>query len=137
MPLIESFKIISAYAQTELGHGSNVQGIELEARWDPFSKEFILHSPTLTASKWWNSSLGRTANYAIVVAQLLLPTPGARTDGPVEYISYGPHSFVVQVRDLKTHQPLEGVVIGNIGPKFGYTTIDNAYMLFNNFRYSS
>ncbi|KAL6230270.1 hypothetical protein BDW75DRAFT_244983 [Aspergillus navahoensis] len=134
MPLIESFKIIGAYAQTELGHGSNVQGIELEARWDPQSKEFILHSPTLTASKWWNGSLGRTANYAIVVAQLLLPKPGQETGSIVEYVSHGPHTFVVQVRDLKTHQPPEGVVIGDIGPKFGYSTIDNAYMLFDNFR---
>ncbi|KAF4159240.1 hypothetical protein CNMCM6069_002332 [Aspergillus lentulus] len=134
MPLIESFKIIGAYAQTELGHGSNVQGIELEARWDPLSKEFILHSPTLTASKWWNGSLGRTANYAIVVAQLLLPKAGARTGGHAEYVSHGPHPFVVQVRDLKTHQPPKGVVIGDIGPKFGYGTIDNAYMLFDNFR---
>ncbi|EIT82120.1 acyl-CoA oxidase [Aspergillus oryzae 100-8] len=49
LPLIESFKIIGAYAQTELGHGSNVQGLELQARWGPGSKEFILHSPMLTA----------------------------------------------------------------------------------------
>jgi acyl-CoA oxidase len=134
MPLVEGFKIIGAYAQTELGHGSNVQEIELQARWDVQSKEFILHSPTLTASKWWNGSLGRTANYAIVVAQLLLPKADPKVGSQVDYVSYGPHPFIVQVRDLETHQPLEGVVIGDIGPKFGYSTIDNAYMLFNNFR---
>ncbi|KAB8205210.1 hypothetical protein BDV34DRAFT_235315 [Aspergillus parasiticus] len=128
LPLIESFKIIGAYAQTELGHGSNVQGLELQARWDPGSKEFILHSPTLTASKWWNGSLGRTANHAIVVAQLLVPNSGG------EYESHGPHPFIVQVRDMQTHQPRKGVVIGDIGPKFGYATIDNAYMLFHQFR---
>lgn len=130
MPLIESWKIIGAYAQTELGHGSNVRGLELEARWDSRTKEFVLHSPTLTASKWWNGSLGRTANHAIVVAQLLLPAPGS----PEKYVSYGPHPFIVQVRDMKTHQPLDGVVIGDIGPKYGCSTIDNAYMLFENFR---
>ncbi|KAE8359934.1 acyl-CoA dehydrogenase/oxidase C-terminal [Aspergillus caelatus] len=128
LPLIESFKIIGAYAQTELGHGSNIQGLELQARWDPGSKEFILHSPTLTASKWWNGSLGRTANHAIVVAQLLVPNSGG------EYESHGPHPFIVQVRDMRTHQPRKGVVIGDIGPKFGYATIDNAYMLFDQFR---
>ncbi|GMF75311.1 unnamed protein product [Aspergillus oryzae] len=128
LPLIESFRIIGAYAQTELGHGSNVQGLELQARWDPGSKEFILHSPTLTASKWWNGSLGRTANHAIVVAQLLVPNSGG------EYQSHGPHPFIVQVRDMQTHQPRKGVVIGDIGPKFGYATIDNAYMLFHHFR---
>ncbi|OKP12774.1 Peroxisomal acyl-coenzyme A oxidase 1 [Penicillium subrubescens] len=130
MPLIESWKIIGAYAQTELGHGSNVRGLELEARWDSRTKEFVLHSPTLTASKWWNGSLGRTANHAIVVAQLLLPAPGS----PDKYVSHGPHPFIVQVRDMQTHQPLDGIVIGDIGPKYGYSTIDNAYMLFDNFR---
>jgi acyl-CoA oxidase len=130
MPLIESWKIIGAYGQTELGHGSNVRGLELEARWDGRTKEFVLHSPTLTASKWWNGSLGRIANHCIVVAQLLLPKPSS----PDEYVSHGPHPFIVQVRDTKTHQPLDGVVIGDIGPKYGYVTMDNAYMLFDNFR---
>ena len=32
----------------------------------------------------------------------------------------GPHPFVVQIRDLKTHEPLENVHVGDIGPKFGY-----------------
>lgn len=35
---------------------------------------------------------------------------------------------------MKTHQPLDGIVIGDIGPKYGYATVDNAYMLFDNFR---
>ncbi|CAI7624126.1 unnamed protein product [Penicillium manginii] len=130
MPLIESWKIVGAYAQTELGHGSNVRGLELEARWDSQAKEFILHSPTLTASKWWNGSLGRIANHAIVVAQLLLPKAGSVN----EYVSHGPHPFIVQVRDMKTHLPLSGVVVGDIGAKYGYITMDNAYMLFDNFR---
>lgn len=133
MPLIESWKIVGAYAQTELGHGSNVRGLELEARWDSCTKEFVLHSPTLTASKWWNGSLGRIANHAIVVAQLLLPRPGS----PDQYVSHGPHPFIVQVRDMKTHQPLDGVVVGDIGSKYGYITMDNAYMLFDHFRYAT
>ncbi|KAL4862474.1 hypothetical protein BDV12DRAFT_43134 [Aspergillus spectabilis] len=131
LPLTEEWKIIGAYAQTELGHGSNVRGVELEARYDVQRKEFVLHSPTLTASKWWNGTLGRTANHAIVVAQLLLPSDA---EGTRRYVSYGPHPFIVQVRDMKTHQPFEGIVIGDIGPKYGYATMDNAYMLFNNFR---
>jgi acyl-CoA oxidase len=51
-----------------------------------------------------------------------------------EYKSYGPHQFVAQVRDLKTKKPLEGIVIGDIGPKYGYTSMDNGYMLFKNYR---
>lgn len=127
-PKVDSWEIIGCYGQSELGHGSNVKGIECQAKWDPKSKEFIIHSPTLTASKWWNGALGRTANHAIVVAQLLLPEKTGK------YKSYGPHQFIVQIRDMKTNKPLEGIVIGDIGAKYGYTAMDNGYMLFNNFR---
>lgn len=132
--LHETWTIVGAYAQTELGHGSNVRGIETTARWDPNTKEFILHSPSLTASKWWNGSLGRTATHSIVVAQLLLPEHGSNQNQPT-YQSYGPHTFVIRVRDAETHKPLPGIVIGDIGPKYGYASMDNAYMLFNNFRF--
>lgn len=68
-----------------------------------------MHSPHLTSSKWWIGSLGKIANHAVVMAQLMI-------DGK----NYGPHPFVVQIRDLKTHEPLENVHVGDIGPKFGY-----------------
>jgi acyl-CoA oxidase len=45
--------------------------------------------------------------------------------------SYGPTPFCVQIRDLKTHEPLENIHIGDIGPKFGYNTMDNGFLLFN------
>lgn len=102
-------KIIGCYAQTELSHGSNVRGLETTATWDPSDKTFVIHSPSLTASKWWIGSLGRTANHALVMAQLIV-------DGK----NLGPHTFVVPIRDLKTHEPLPGVYVGDIGPKFGY-----------------
>ena len=128
-----------ASLQTELGHGSNVKGLELQAKYDPKSKEFVLHSPTLTASKWWNGSLGRTATHAIVVAQLLLPQTLPPNNDEAQgmeltYTSYGPHPFIVQVRDMKTHLPLPGIAVGDIGPKYGYAPMDNAYMLFEHFR---
>jgi acyl-CoA oxidase len=129
LPKAESFEIIGCYGQTELGHGSNVKGIECLAKWDPKTKEFIIHSPTITASKWWNGALGRTANHAIVVAQLLLPDA---KNGEIK--SYGPHQFIVQIRDMKTNKPLDGIVIGDIGPKYGYPGMDNGYMLFDNLR---
>jgi acyl-CoA oxidase len=44
---------------------------------------------------------------------------------------FGPHPFVCQIRDMKTHEPLEGVHVGDIGPKFGYNTMDNGFLLFN------
>jgi acyl-CoA oxidase len=114
------YKIIGCYAQTELGHGSNVRGLETTATWNEDDKTFTIHSPHLTASKWWIGSLGRTANHAVVMAQLIIKGK-----------SYGPTPFCVQIRDLKTHEPLENVHVGDIGPKFGYNTMDNGFLLFN------
>ena len=116
-----AYKIIGCYAQTELGHGSNVRGLETTATWNPDDKTFTINSPHLTASKWWIGSLGRTANHAVVMAQLFI---GGKP--------YGPHPFVVQIRDMKTHQPLPNVHVGDIGPKFGYNTMDNGFLLFKN-----
>ncbi|MCJ1295159.1 fatty-acyl coenzyme A oxidase [Xylographa carneopallida] len=116
----EKYEIIGCYAQTELGHGSNVRGLETTATWNSDNKTFTIHSPHLTSSKWWIGSLGRTANHAVVMAQLVI---GGK--------SYGPHPFVVQIRDLKTHEPLEGISVGDIGPKFGYNTMDNGFLLLN------
>ncbi|TGJ80265.1 hypothetical protein E0Z10_g8505 [Xylaria hypoxylon] len=117
------YEYIGCYAQTELGHGSNVRGLETTATWNSADKTFTLHSPHLTASKWWIGSLGKAANHAVVVAQLIL-------DGK----SYGPHPFVVQVRDLQTHEPLPNIHVGDIGPKFGYNTMDNGFLLFNHIK---
>lgn len=120
LTLANDYKIIGCYAQTELGHGSNVRGLETTATWNSDDKTFTIHSPHLTASKWWIGSLGRTANHAIVMAQLII-------NGK----SYGPTPFCVQIRDLKSHEPLENIHIGDIGPKFGYNTMDNGFLLFN------
>jgi acyl-CoA oxidase len=75
----------------------------------------------------WNGSLGRTANHAIVVAQLLVPKP----EDSKEYVNHGPQPFIVQIRDMKTHEPLPGIAVGDIGPKYGYAPMDNGYMLFD------
>lgn len=48
--------------------------------------------------------------------------------------NYGPHAFIVPIRDLKTHSPLPGVTVGDVGPKFGLNTLDNGFALFNNVR---
>lgn len=119
----QNYDHIGCYAQTELGHGSNVRGLETTATWIPESGEFEINTPTLTATKWWIGSLGRTANHAAVMAQLYV-------NGKNE----GPHPFIVPIRDLKTHKPLKGVIVGDIGPKFGYNTMDNGFLQFNKVR---
>ncbi|KAE9075533.1 Peroxisomal acyl-coenzyme A oxidase 1 [Phytophthora fragariae] len=100
LPLAKSYKILGAYAQTELGHGSNVQGIETVATYDKATQEFVVDSPTLTSRKWWPGGLGKTANHAIVHARLFL-------DGK----DVGVQAFLVQLRSLEDHQPLPGIEV--------------------------
>lgn len=44
--------IVGTYAQTELGHGTNLSKLETTATYDPKTEEFVLNSPTITAAKW-------------------------------------------------------------------------------------
>ena len=54
LPLCErGAVIIGTYAQTELGHGTFVRGLETTAKFDPKIDEFIFHSPTVTSTKFW------------------------------------------------------------------------------------
>ncbi|XP_063700828.1 probable peroxisomal acyl-coenzyme A oxidase 1 [Culicoides brevitarsis] len=116
-------QIVGTYAQTELGHGTFIRGLETTATYDPATKEFVLNSPTLTSLKWWPGGLGHTANYCIVIAQLW-------SKGKC----HGIHPFIVQLRDEETHMPLPGIQIGEIGAKLGFNTVNNGYLGFKNVR---
>jgi len=48
---------------TELGHGSNVAGLETTATFDKETDEFIIHTPSLTATKWWIGGAAQTATH--------------------------------------------------------------------------
>lgn len=126
LPLAYKMQIIGCYAQTELGHGSNVQGLETTATFDPQTDEFVIHSPTLTSSKWWPGGLGKVSTHAVVYARLI-------TDGK----DYGVHGFIVQLRSMENHLPLPGITVGDIGMKFGsgaYNTMDNGVLRFDHVR---
>jgi len=58
--------IMGTYAQTELGHGSNVQGIETTATFDKQNDAFIINSPTISSTKYWPGDSGLYANHALV-----------------------------------------------------------------------
>ncbi|KAL7160485.1 hypothetical protein ABFS83_01G098300 [Erythranthe nasuta] len=126
LPLANKMQIIGCYAQTELGHGSNVQGLETTATFDADKDEFVIHSPTLTSSKWWPGGLGKVSTHAVVYARLI-------TDGK----DHGVHGFIVQLRSLEDHTPLPGITVGDIGMKFGnggYNTMDNGVLRFDRVR---
>ncbi|XP_037948742.1 probable peroxisomal acyl-coenzyme A oxidase 1 [Teleopsis dalmanni] len=119
----DNFEIIGTYAQTELGHGTNLKGLETRADYDRKTDEFILNTPTLSSYKWWPGGLGHTSNYCIVVAQLYIDNE-----------SKGIQMFLLQVRDEKTHMPLAGIDIGDIGKKIGFNGVNNGFLGLKNVR---
>lgn len=123
MPKALSGTIIGTYAQTEMGHGTNLSKLETTATYDPSTEEFLLHTPTISGAKWWPGSLGKFCNHAIVVANLY-------TKDKCE----GPHPFFVQIRNSETHEALGNIKLGDIGPKLGLNSSDNGYLIFDNFR---
>ena len=74
--------------------------------------------------KWWIGGLGRTADHAVVMAQL--HTPDGKNGALVKR---GPFPFVVPLRDVKTRELLPGRTIMDIGPKAGYPATDNGALL--------
>ncbi|CAH2102902.1 unnamed protein product [Euphydryas editha] len=119
----ENMEIMGTYAQTELGHGTFLRGLETQATYDANTEEFILHSPTLSSYKWWPGGLAHTANYCVVMAQLYIKDK-----------NYGIQPFIVQIRDEETHMPLPGIHVGEIGPKLGFNTVNNGFLGFNHVR---
>ena len=85
---MKSLKMIGCYAQTELGHGSNIGGLETTATLDMKTDEFVIHSPTVTSTKYWPGGMGLWANFAVVFAKCY-----------VEENNLGVQPFLVQIRN--------------------------------------
>ncbi|RIA96762.1 peroxisomal acyl-coenzyme A oxidase 1 [Glomus cerebriforme] len=122
LPLAKDYAIFGCYAQTELGHGSNIRRLETTATYIHETDEFDIHSPTLTSTKWWPGAIARTSTHAALFARLII-------DGK----DYGVHPFLVQLRG-ENHKPLPGIDIGDVGPKYGYNNIDNGFVRFTHVR---
>ncbi|TMW63106.1 hypothetical protein Poli38472_002047 [Pythium oligandrum] len=121
--LAKDCRMVGCYAQTELGHGSNVRGLETTATFIPETDEFEIHSPTLSSIKWWPGALGRTANFGVVYARMIIHGK-----------DYGVHNFMVQLREFDTHETRPGVMCGDIGAKVGFNNVDNGYCKFDRVR---
>ncbi|KAI9597017.1 acyl-CoA dehydrogenase/oxidase C-terminal [Syncephalis fuscata] len=115
VPLAENWAILGCYAQTEMAHGSNIRGIETTATFLPATDEIELNTPTYQVLN---------ANMALIMAQLVLPN-GHHA---------GVFPFMVQVRSFKDHTLLPGVETGDIGPNFGYNSIDIGYLVLKKVR---
>ena len=125
LPKAERFEIFGSYSQTELGHGSNLRGLETTATFDKEKDEFVINSPTLSSTKYWIGSTGIWATHSLVVANLIID--GTR---------YGNHLFLTQLRNLATQELMPGVEIYDLGPKVfqAMLGIDNGALQFHSVR---
>lgn len=71
--------------------------------------------------KFWIGGASQTANMSVVMANLI-----------VKEKNYGPHAFIVQLRNSSNHKILPGIMIGDCGDKYGYQAMDNGWIIFRN-----
>ena len=112
---------VAAYAQTELGHGSNVRGLETLITYHPDVQEFEVHSPTLTSLKWWPTGM-YACTHALCFGKLI-----------VGGVNRGIHGVMVQLRK-PDGSTMDGVELGEIGPKLNSTSNNIGYARFTNVR---
>lgn len=122
LPRLENLEITGCYCITELGTGSYIKAFQTTATFLHETDEFEIHTPTLTATKWWVGNAAQTATHGIVFARLI-----------VKGQDHGVHNFVVQLRD-EDFSLCKGVRIGDVGPKRGSDSTDNGWLSFDHVR---
>jgi alkylation response protein AidB-like acyl-CoA dehydrogenase len=115
-------EITGCYAQTEVGHGSDIRSLETTSTYDHTTKEWIINSPTPSSAKYWPGELSFFANHAIVFAQTWIKGK-----------NYGVNPFFVPIKD-QDYNWLPGIEGGDIGPKIGFHSKENGYCYFRNVR---
>jgi acyl-CoA oxidase len=111
-----------AFAMTETGHGSNVRSLETVARYEPSTREFVIHTPNPAARKDYIGNAAQHAHMATVFAQLEIGSE-----------RYGVHAFLVPIRD-EDNQGLPGITIEDCGEKVGLNGVDNGRLTFDHVR---
>ena len=122
IPRLIELDLVGCYAMTEIGHGSNVQHLETTATYDAETQEFVVDSPTPSATKDYIGNAAAHATVAAVYAQLV-------TRGE----NHGVHCFLVPLRD-EQGQVLEGVEVGDDRHKGGLGGVDNGRLAFHQVR---
>lgn len=118
-----SLQDLGCFALTELGHGSNVNGILTRADFDSTTREFVLNTPTGIGMKFWIGAAGQSACLSVVFAQLY-----------VQNKKQGVHAFIVPLRSENDYSLLPGITAGDCGLKVGWNGIDNGFILFKDVR---
>ncbi|CAA7026439.1 unnamed protein product [Microthlaspi erraticum] len=118
----EEYLVKGCFAMTELGHGSNVRGIETVTTYDSSTEEFVINTPCESAQKYWIGEAALNATHAIVISQL-----------NVNGTSQGIHVFIAQIRD-QDGNICPNVRIADCGHKIGLNGVDNGRIWFDNLR---
>lgn len=87
--------------------------MQTTATYDPSSEEFVVHTPTTLAQKYWITNASVHAQWAVVFAHLW-----------VAGTNHGIHGFLVRIRG-DDMAPCAGVVIEDMGHKMGCNGVDN------------
>ncbi|KAI8850357.1 hypothetical protein BC829DRAFT_369038 [Chytridium lagenaria] len=117
LPDVENYNVIGSFSMTELGHSSSLRDLETTATLDLATDEWVIHSPTLTSTKWWIGMVGQTATHTVMVSQTI-----------VNGRNVGLNWFVLPLRDAKTGRLLPGITAGDIGAKAGRNGLDNGWI---------
>ena len=117
IPQIDNLDAIGCFGLTELGYGNNAVEMETTATWD--AGNWIIHTPSPLAQKYWITNSADHAKWCIVFARLLIK-------GKDE----GVHGFLVRIRN-EDHSPVTGVRIEDMGLKIGCNGVDNGKLFFD------
>ncbi len=122
LPDAGAARLMGCFAMTEIGHGSNVYGLETTAVFDTDGDCFVINSPTRSAGKNYIGNAAEDGRFATVFAQL-----------EVSGHKHGVHAFVVPIRD-ENGNLLPGIVVEDNGLKMGLNGVDNGRIWFDHVR---
>ncbi|GAX82883.1 hypothetical protein CEUSTIGMA_g10309.t1 [Chlamydomonas eustigma] len=119
---MDSLQAVGCFGLTELGFGNNAVEMQTTATYDASTQEFIIHTPTTLAQKYWITNGAVHAHWCTVFAQL-----------QVGGVNQGIHAFLVRIRNSDMSM-CSGVRIEDMGHKMGCNGVDNGKLWFDHVR---